>query len=658
MSVMKNRINALLPMVIIPLLLAGLLLGAFVLRNYLVGALYAGFQDSLRNELITIEQALEYAFQANDFHAVQKVAANLSYQSPIRVIRIINLKGDILASSVPEEVGVHLDLNSPPCRSCHTAQNAVAASFQQIPLSDAGERVMASAKILDNQVACQSCHANAGESLGLILVDHEVAPLEAQTAGLSLRIYGGAGILFLLLAGAFGFGYSRLIARPLRSLVAGAANPATYARQDELGALARRLQGLEAEVQERGTLLDDQRRSFHALVALSESIDVTMTAEKVLQFAIGKVHEVTGFAAIAMRLFDANQKCFRLVAQSGMTPRMVDDLRCIPAEIGFTGDVYKTHRAAYTSNLSADQRLESPSPPAAGYQSLISVPFLSGDRLMGSMELAAKEVHVWSEDEVRWLELMGRSIGTVLHHIETSNQLQGMAVMHERSRIAQEIHDGLAQLIGTLRIWAEQAQVALQDNDLREVHNDLQKIEQSARDAYGGLREEILGLRDVLLPGRGVASVIREFLSRYQRQWGIETQLLVQQNGSSGEGRPSGAGQLAISPAAEIQLLRIIQEGLANVRRHANASRVVISLQAGANSLRVEIRDNGQGFDQSEVPEDKFGLRIMRERAASVGGRVSVNARRGEGTLLIVELPNQDHPSQVLPWTSESEEVE
>jgi signal transduction histidine kinase len=246
----------------------------------------------------------------------------------------------------------------------------------------------------------------------------------------------------------------------------------------------------------------------------------------------------------------------------------------------------------------------------------------------------------------------------VLHHIETSNQLQGMAVMHERSRIAQEIHDGLAQLIGTLRIWAEQAQVALQDNDLREVHNDLQKIEQSARDAYGGLREEILGLRDVLLPGRGVASVIREFLSRYQRQWGIETQLLVQQNGSSGEGRPSGAGQLAISPAAEIQLLRIIQEGLANVRRHANASRVVISLQAGANSLRVEIRDNGQGFDQSEVPEDKFGLRIMRERAASVGGRVSVNARRGEGTLLIVELPNQDHPSQVLPWTSESEEVE
>jgi signal transduction histidine kinase len=233
-----------------------------------------------------------------------------------------------------------------------------------------------------------------------------------------------------------------------------------------------------------------------------------------------------------------------------------------------------------------------------------------------------------------------------------------MAVMHERARIAQEIHDGLSQLIGTLRVWAEQAQLALQDNDLREVQDALQKIEQSARDAYGGLREEILGLRDVLLPGRGIASVIREFLSRYQRQWGIETQLLVQPNGSSGGGNRSGAGQLAISPAAEIQLLRIIQESLANVRRHANASRVVISLQAGAGSLRVEIRDNGQGFDLLEVPEDKFGLRIMRERAASVGGRVSVESQRGEGTLLVIELPNQDEPPQVLPWTAGTEKDE
>ena len=74
---------------------------------------------------------------------------------------------------------------------------------------------------------------------------------------------------------------------------------------------------------------------------------------------------------------------------------------------------------------------------------------------MGSMELATKEERVWDEDEIRWLEFVGRNIGNVLHHIETANRLQSMAVIQERSRLAQEMHDGLAQLLGSLHLWAE-----------------------------------------------------------------------------------------------------------------------------------------------------------------------------------------------------------
>jgi two-component system nitrate/nitrite sensor histidine kinase NarX len=357
------------------------------------------------------------------------------------------------------------------------------------------------------------------------------------------------------------------------------------------------------------------------------------------------VQEVTGFSTVAMRLLEPERKCFRLVAQSGMTPRMVEALYCIPVEIGFTGDVYRTHRAAYTSDLPGDARLESQAPVEGGYQSLISVPFLSGERLMGTMELALKETHRWSEDNVRWLELMGRSIGNVLHHIETSSQLQGMAVMKERSRIAQEIHDGLAQLIGTLRMWADEAQLSLQRKDLEGVEDDLQKIEQAARDAYASLREEILGLRETISPGMGILPVIREFLSRYERQWGIETLLLIEQD------EPEGFERAWVSPAAEIQLLRIIQEGLTNVRRHAQAKRVTVSIENGPEELRVQISDDGQGFDPANIPDEKLGLRIMRERAASVGGRITVESNDSQGTRVIVELPKGGQPPYGPVWS-------
>lgn len=648
MHTLKSQVNVKVLAVILPLLLVALLLAAFLLNSYVIKNIYAGFEANLSGELATVEKALEHAFMENDLQTVQQQVVDLSYHGQTRAIRILDQDGAIVASSIPAEVGIQLDLESPQCLACHADKTTATLSAYQLPADGRSGQLLLTAKPLENQIACQSCHAGGGANLGMILAEHDITALAAQvsifTRGLSL----GSGAFFLLLAGVLWISLHHLVGRPLQALVLSETNPRLAARQDEFGRLTRQFQDLLTAEKEKGSQLDAQRRNFNALLTLSESIDVTLTTEKVLQFAIGQVCEVTGFAAIAMRVFDADQKCFRLVAHNNMTPRMVEDLHCIPLDIGFTADVYKTHRAAYTSDMAADPRLESPAPLDAGYRSLISVPILSGERLMGSMELATEEVHLWSENEVRWLELMGRSIGNVLHHIETSHQLQDLAVMQERSRIAQEIHDGLAQLIGTLRMWAEEAQIALHAKDLEEVQDDLHKIELTARDAYASLREEILGLRETISPGEGIIPVIREFLSRYQRQWGVETKLTINQNLHVSQ------GQSWISPAAEIQLLRIIQEGLTNVRRHANASQVIVTLADEVAYLHVEICDNGKGFHPVEVPDEKLGLRIMRERAASVGGRVTVKSSAGEGTCLMVDLPRQ--AAQVPPLRIAAEE--
>ncbi len=618
------------------ILLGGFSLGAYFLRNAVIQTISNNFQINLINEAEMIQQSLEHAFIQNEFDSAQQMVMSLSHQSQINTIRILDPDGRVIFSSIQDEIGIPLDLQNPQCHSCHTDHSAMTLSTQQQFVNVKGEPILITANPLENKIACQGCHPNAGDSLGVILIERETGLLNDQIMHISSMIYLSTGALFILLATAIWIGYHRAIFRPLNALTSGEHWAVLASRDDEFGHLARQFDSLTSTIKEKEAQLETQRRNFHALQSLSELIDVTLSPEKVLQLAIPKVQEVTGFNHIAMRLFETENRCFRLVAQIGMTPKMVDDLRCIPAEIGFTGDVYKTHRAAYTSDLSEDPRLESPSPVESGFRSLVSVPFLSGDRLMGSMELASKTSRVWQEDEIRWLELMGRSIGNVLHHIETSNRLQGKAVIQERSRIAQEIHDGLAQLIGTMRIWAEEARSALQLGDIRLAQDDLQKIETSARDAYASLREEILGLRDTLAPGRGILPVIHELLSRYQRQWGIETRL------HTSHGLTENDGSLLISPAAEIQLLRIIQQALVNIRRHARASLVTVSFQENEHHLRVEVRDNGQGFDPQSIPEDKFGLRIIRERAASIGATVSIHSVPGDGTRVILELPKAD----------------
>lgn len=615
---------------------AVLVVGTVALRFYLGEVLARHLREGFQRELTLVEQSVEQAFLANDFETVQKIVANLSDQGQLDRIRILNKDGVILASSAAEEVGIQMDQNGETCQACHNTEGPLPTFREPVMDGNEGSPHILTAKSLENQVACQSCHENTVQSLGLILVDRDPVPLNQQMNNLNWGVVSGAVLFFILLGGVLWTSLHRHVDQPLNELAAGMQPEKLAGRKDAFGQAAQRYVDLAAQLEQRTAQVKAQRRNFNATIALTESIDVTLAPEKVLQLAMSRVLEMTGFYSVAMRVYEAEHKRFRMVAQTNMTAQMVQALHVVPEEIGFTGDVLRTHRAAYTSDLANDARLENETPIMGGFCSLISVPFLSGDRLMGTMELASKEKHVFEEEEVRWLELIGRSIGMTLHQIEIGNQLQGLAVIHERSRIAQEIHDGLAQLVGTLRIWAEQGQLALQESDLDAVAADLEKIERNARDAYAGLREEILGLRDNLMPGKGILPVIQEYLIRYRRQWGIDTQL----------DNPGGLVSLNISPAAEVQLLRIIHEGLANVRRHARASQAVVEISETPQWLRVEIYDNGIGFEPQQVQEDKFGLRIMHERAESVGGSVTVCSERDKGTHLKIELPRQSSGRQ------------
>jgi two-component system nitrate/nitrite sensor histidine kinase NarX len=242
------------------------------------------------------------------------------------------------------------------------------------------------------------------------------------------------------------------------------------------------------------------------------------------------------------------------------------------------------------------------------------------------------QIRSFSDREVLLLQQLAQNVVVAIENATLYNQVRSMTATEERRWLAQEIHDGLAQLIGSLRLWSEEARISLEENDLGAAMKTIQRIETGARDAYTSLRDEMLGLRDSDFSKKDILEVISEYLNRFQRQWSIQTQLHLKESAKNLQPWP-------VSNAAEVQLLRILQEGLTNIRRHARASSVSVTIAIEEGLLKIQVEDDGVGFDMERPPEDRLGLRIMRERAAVVGGTISISSHVGVGTKLEIHLP-------------------
>ena len=145
---------------------------------------------------------------------------------------------------------------------------------------------------------------------------------------------------------------------------------------------------------------------------------------------------------------------------------------------------------------------------------------------------------------------------------------------------------------------------------------------------YADVREAIAGLRTA---PQALTPTIREYLSRLPRMAGCEVELRVD----------AAAERVALDPSTEIQLVRIVQEALSNVRKHAGASHVEVIVEADEDAVAVEIVDDGRGFDPLQLDPSgwpRLGLQTMRERAESIGGGFEVVSARGEGTRIAVRV--------------------
>jgi nitrate/nitrite-specific signal transduction histidine kinase len=252
-------------------------------------------------------------------------------------------------------------------------------------------------------------------------------------------------------------------------------------------------------------------------------------------------------------------------------------------------------------------------------------------RPVGGIWLGRLHPELFSDTDMIWLQCMADQVIIAVQHGLMTEQLQSYSITEERARIAREMHDGLAQVLGYLNLEVQALDAFLQQGRNEAVKTELSQMREAVRVANDDVRENILSLRTTLADKKGLASAIGEYLSEFGIQTGIETEF---------DNRITG--DLHLASIAEVQLVCILQEALANVRKHAKAARVCVCIQQKVHDenemVLMQIKDNGIGFAARDS-RHSFGLQTMRERAKSVQGTLVVHSIPERGTTIECSLP-------------------
>lgn len=227
-----------------------------------------------------------------------------------------------------------------------------------------------------------------------------------------------------------------------------------------------------------------------------------------------------------------------------------------------------------------------------------------------------------SKDE---LGQLSRELNQMAARLENLMQARGeLATLEARNRFARDLHDSVKQQVFATSLQIAAAR-ALIERDRESAERHLEQAEELARGAQKELNVLIQELRPAALEGKGLAAALQDYVKDWSRRAEIEAEFHVR-------------GQREAPLEVEQGLFRVAQEALANVARHSGAGHAEVDLAYDAHSARLRVADDGRGFDPA-APSDGFGLQSMRERLASLGGRVSVESAPGKGTRVECACP-------------------
>jgi nitrate/nitrite-specific signal transduction histidine kinase len=392
--------------------------------------------------------------------------------------------------------------------------------------------------------------------------------------------------------------------------------------------LSRRLSGLQA-----------------ITAALSKAATPHQVAEAVMQQGLAQVGADSGL----ITLLDEAHENLALFHQVGYRPEEVAGWQSFPVAMAVPlADSVRTGEPLF---IESNQILQERFPIFARqrktpYQGLVTLPLrVTGQKIIGAIGLSFYQTRNFSTEEREFMLAIARQCAQALERarlyeaeqqaraeIEAAQQsLATLAETRERNRLAQELHDNIAQAIGYLYLQIAMADMQLEQGQLEALKESLQELKRVIWETYTDVRGEIFNLRSETTQDLNFLNTLQYYIEKYKRFYKLTISMELE----------AEAANFEFEPKVKSQIIRTIQEALMNVRKHAGVDEAVIRLSKRNEALYIQIEDQGQGFDThaSGVKEGSYGLQIMRERVQSIGGELIIASAPGQGTRITLVYP-------------------
>jgi signal transduction histidine kinase len=264
---------------------------------------------------------------------------------------------------------------------------------------------------------------------------------------------------------------------------------------------------------------------------------------------------------------------------------------------------------------------------AGGTKKFLRIPTLVGGRVKGFIGIRHGERPPYRPEEIELAQALAHQAMLAIQLNEFAEQSRQAAILEERNRMARDIHDTLAQGFTGVIVQLESAEDAIACCRRKEADEHLQRAMGLARQSLSEARRSVHALRPEALQRKNFWEALKGIIKNTTAGTGLHTTFSLQ-------------GELRDLPQYwEENLLHIGQESLTNALKYAHPRSFEARLSLDAKELRLELRDDGDGFEVKDQ-HDGFGLAGMRERTEQMGGTLKVTSSRGKGTKIVVTLPN------------------
>lgn len=378
-----------------------------------------------------------------------------------------------------------------------------------------------------------------------------------------------------------------------------------------------------------------------ALYAITSTLSHSLDLKTVLKEALDKAVSVTGLKSAGICLFDPEYRKIMTSEHSdaGVSSEFIQS--CLDGfekgEETIASHVVERKLPVVIDGPRDESSLKSllSGEPIGG---MVSLPLAIKGKVVGVLCLAHREDEGLREGEMEFFGAIANQIGIAIEHARLYERAGRQAMIEERERLAREIHDGLAQTLAYLNMQTQLMEEILSSSAIHgDALREMSNIRQGMNTAYQDLRVLLSGMKTHM--EEDLYRTLDDYIKKFGMLNRLETHLII-------EDRPF------LPPMVEAHLLRIIQEAMANVRKHSRASQVTVRVGPVAGGISALIEDDGRGFDAGSIRSDgreHFGLTIMQERVDELGGSLTIQSKPGSGTRVTVQIPL--HSEKSAAWS-------